>query len=114
MGFGEPGIVWSLRAPSVVGDVRHTLPLYCVADVVGCMSYVVTGLSLTRLTYSDRPAGMRYYRPPPGGGRGRSEANCELARAILKVRPKGRADDTKTRDSPEWQRATRVVPSPRR
>ena len=42
---------------------------------------------------------------------GCSEANCELARAILKVRPKGRAEpkiDTKTRDSPEWQRATRV------
>jgi hypothetical protein len=30
MGFGEPGIAWSLRARSAVGDVRHTLPLYCV------------------------------------------------------------------------------------
>ena len=33
------------------------------------------------------------FEPPRSGpGRGRSEANCKLARAILKVRPKGRAE----------------------
>jgi hypothetical protein len=42
MGFGEPGIAWSLRAARWV--MFGTPCPFTAWDVVSCMSYVVTGL----------------------------------------------------------------------